>query len=395
MTAPLWRASGAKDYGIAMRGILKLAFKLLVNDKAKFMALIVGITFAVFLMVEMTSLFAGVLFRSSATVLNIGAKMWIMDPSVQTVANTIGMPDYVLDAARSIKGVKYAVPLYSGGALLKLRDGTYQAANVVGLDDSTLFGRPELLEGKIEDIYAENSFIAVYDSEFSKLHNPAVGTEFELNDHRGRISGIARVVSSGLFGVPTLYTTYYRALQYIPNPRFKTSYVLVEPKSAADIPGIKREVRKLGYLALTSDEFIQKISDFYKYQTGLGMNILIMTVVAFIVGLAISGQTFYTFILENLEKFGALKAIGATNTELIAMILFQASFTSLTGYGLGIGLCTGLTALAKLRLPDYASMITYANLALAFAMVLIIAGVSCYIGVRRVLSIEPFDIFRG
>ncbi len=34
-----------------MKGILKLAYKLLVNDKAKFTALLVGITFAVFLMI--------------------------------------------------------------------------------------------------------------------------------------------------------------------------------------------------------------------------------------------------------------------------------------------------------------------------------------------------------
>jgi putative ABC transport system permease protein len=80
-------------------------------------------------------MFAGVLYRASATVLNIGASMWIMDPSVQTVANTIGMPDYVLDAARSMQGVSYAVPLYSGGALVKLSDGTYQAVNILGLDD--------------------------------------------------------------------------------------------------------------------------------------------------------------------------------------------------------------------------------------------------------------------
>ena len=75
------------------------------------------------------------------------------------------------------------------------------------------------------------------------------------------------------------------------------------------------------------------------FQTGVGMNILIMTVMSFIVGLSISGQTFYTFVLENLEKFGALKAMGAKSRELILMILFQASFTALTGYGLGIGLC--------------------------------------------------------
>src|ERR1019366_9009985 len=110
-----------------MLGIFKLAYKLLVNDKAKFTALLVGVTFAVFLMIAMTAMFAGVLKRASATVINLGASMWIMDASVQTVANTIGMPDYVLDATRSISGVNYAVPVYSGGALVKLADGAFQS----------------------------------------------------------------------------------------------------------------------------------------------------------------------------------------------------------------------------------------------------------------------------
>jgi putative ABC transport system permease protein len=378
-----------------MTGILKLAYKLLVNDKAKFSALLMGITFAVFLMNAMTSIFAGVLNRASATILNIGASMWIMDPSVQSPASSIGMPDYVLDAVRSMQGVNYAVPLYSGGALVKLSDGTYQAITVVGLDDTSLFGRPQMLEGKIEDIYGENAFIVVKDTEFSKLNNPQVGTEFQVNDYRGKIVGVATVSSSSLFGVPTLYTTYYRALQYLPNPRFTVSYVLVEPKSPAEVANIKRQVQALGYLALTKDEFIDRISDFYKYQTGLGMNMLIMTIMSFVVGLSISGQTFYTFVLENLEKFGALKAMGAKSRELIFMILFQAGFVALVGYGLGIGWGALLFTLAKLRLPDYASRITFFNLGLAFAMVVIIAAVSGYFGVRKVLQIEPFDIFRG
>ena len=45
--------------------------------------------------------------------------------------------------------------------------------------------------------------------------------------------------------------------------------------------------------------------------------------------------------------------------------------------------------------PYYAATIPYWNLALAFGMVLLIAVVSGYIGVRKVLGIEPFDIFRG
>jgi putative ABC transport system permease protein len=378
-----------------MKGILRIAFKLLINDKGKFAALLVGITFAVFLMVMMTSMFAGILHRSSSTVINIGAKIWVMDPAVNTVASSIPMPDYILDAVRSIDGVKYAVPLYTGAALVKLRSGVYQAATVIGLDDASLFGRPVLIEGRIEDIYAENAFVVVKDSEFQKLDNPRMGAEFEINDHKGVVLGIAKVTTGGLFGIPTLYTTYKRAIQYIPSTRYTISYILVEPKSTGEVQNIKLQVKRLGYEALTKDDFIQKISRFYKYQTGLGINVLLMTVISFIVGLSISGQTFYTFILENLEKFGALKAIGAKGRELVYMIMFQATFTCLTGYGLGIGLSSLIIAFAKLRLPSYAAQITYGNLAFAFVMVLIIAGISSYIGIRKVIRIEPFDIFRG
>lgn len=378
-----------------MQGILKIAFKLLVNDKGKFAALLVGITFAAFLMIMMTSMFAGILHRASSTVLNIGAKMWVMDPAVNNVISSIPIPDYVLDFTRSINGVKYAVPLYSGGALVKLKDGTYQSVTVIGLDDATLFGQPQLIKGKIEDIFAENAFIVVEDAEIGKLENPDIGTEFEINDNRGIVVGLARANSSGLFGIPTLYTTYNRAITYIPSMRFTISFVLIEPKRPSDIPHIKEEVGKLGYEALTEDELMQKISNFYKYQTGLGINVLIMTVISFIVGLSISGQTFYTFILENLDKFGALKAIGAKSRELIAMIMFQATFTAFLGYGLGVGLASLMIAAAKLRLPDYAAQITYLNLGIAFVMVVIIAAISSYIGVRKVIRIEPFDIFRG
>ncbi len=378
-----------------MRGLLRIAYKLLVNDRGKFIALLMGITFAVFLMVMMTSVFAGILQKSSATVTNTGAKVWVMDPAVKNVLSSIPMPDYVLDTVRSTPGVKYAVPLYSGSGLVRLSDGTYQAATVIGLDDTSLLGRPRMIEGRIEDLYAADAVIAVVDSEYAKLNRPAVGTTFELNDRRAVVVGLAKTSASGLFGLPTLYTTYRRATEYVPSPRFTISYVLVEPTSAAAIPGIEEAVRELGYLALTQHAFSDRIANFYKYETGIGTNILLMTVISFLVGLSISAQTFYAFVLENLERFGALKAIGARGRDLVRMILFQVAVTAFAGYGLGIGLCTGLIALAKARLPSYASIITFGNLGLALVMVVIIAAVSSYLGIRRVLRIEPFDIFRA
>ena len=109
------------EYPAAVRGILKIAYKLLVNDKGKFAALLMGITFAVFLMIQVTSMFAGMMLKASATVTNTGAKVWVMDRAVNNVASSIPMPDYVLDSVRSMSGVRYAVPLYSGGGLARLR----------------------------------------------------------------------------------------------------------------------------------------------------------------------------------------------------------------------------------------------------------------------------------
>jgi putative ABC transport system permease protein len=376
-------------------GILRIGYKLLVNDRAKFSALLVGITFSVFLMMQMTAMFAGILNRAYSTVTNIGAPMWIIDPAVNTPTSVIPLPDYLLDAVRSMKQVEFAVPIFIGSAQVRLSNGTYQGVSVIGLDDTSLFGRPALEQGAIEDIYAENAFIMVHDAEFAKLGNPRIGTSFELNDHRGTIVGIAKVLVSGLTGVPTLYTTYRRAIEYLPTTRFTVSYILLKSRSKQAEAAIKQQVAQLGYVALTKKEFNQRIANYYIYQTGVGTNILMMTVISFLVGLSISGQTFYTFILENLDKFAALKAIGAKSRELVYMILFMATFTAMTGYGLGIGLVTLMIAIARTNLPNYAAIITFWNLGLAFGLVLLIAGFSSYLGIRKVLRIEPFDIFRG
>lgn len=378
-----------------MGGLFRIAYKLLVNDRGKFVALLMGITFAVFLMVMMTSTFAGIMEKAAATVTNTGAKVWVMDPAVNNVLSSIPMPDYVLDSVRSAPGVKYAVPLFSGTGLAKLADGTFQPVNVIGLDDTSLFGRPELIEGSILDIYGDDAVVVVKDAEYPKLKDPQLGARFELNDRRAVVVGLADVPAGGLFGVPTLYTTFSRAIQYIPSARFTIAYVLVEPVGPEAIPGIIEAVDRLGYVARTEEGFADEIISYYTYKTGLGTNIMLMTAISFLVGLSISGQTFYGFVLENLDRFGALKAIGATGRELVYMLLFQVGVTSFFGYGLGVGSCALMIALAKLRLPNYASTITFGTLGFAFVMVLVIAAASAYLAARRVLRIEPFDIFRA
>ena len=57
-------------------------------------------------------------------------------------------------------------------------------------------------------------------------------------------------------------------------------------------------------------------------------------------GIAVSGQTFYTFVLENLPHLGALKAMGAGNWLLARMLFLQAFTVGIIGYGIGLGLAS-------------------------------------------------------
>src|SRR4029077_19737046 len=86
------------------------------------------------------------------------------------------------------------------------------------------------------------------------------------------------------------------------------------------------------------DEFMWMTIYYYLRYTGIPFNFGITAFLGFLVGTAIAGQTFYNFTLENLRQFGALKAMGMTNTRIVRMILLQATIVGLLGYGIGVGL---------------------------------------------------------
>lgn len=378
-----------------LKGLGTIAIKLLTGDSGKFFTLIMGVGFAVFLMLQMTSVFFGVIAKSGSTIYDTGADMWVMDRSVDNSKDNIPLPDYVLDYARSLPGVLYAAPIYVGAGTVKLPNGRYQVVDIVGLDDVSLMGRPIMIKGNINDIYSSYAFIAIKDADLKKLGNVHIGSTFEINDHKGVIVGFGKNPMSGLFGNPTLYTTYTRATEDLPTTRFTISYVLLKLKNPKYIPEIKKAIAKLGYRALTSKEFTKVNAHFYMFKTGFGMNVLIMTLVSFIVGLSIAGQTFYTFVLENLEKFGALKAIGATRKELVFIIVIQAVLVGFVGYGVGVLLSSSMIALGHLKIPNYAAMLGYGNMLAALVMVVFITAFASFLGVRKVLKVEAFEVFRG
>lgn len=383
-----------------------VAIKMLVGDRAKYVGIIVGITFASLLITQQLAIFTGIMMRTYGAITDLGQPdIWVMDPKVQFIDDVKPLQDTELYRVRGVEGVDWAVPLYKGLLKARLSNGNFQTCNVFGLDDATLIGGPpEMVEGRVEDLRRADAVIVDEYAAVGKLAGPPlepggkpvplrVGATIELNDHRAIVVGICRVQRT-FQSQPVVYTTYSRATTFAPRERKLLSFVLVGAKPGVDPEALCARIEGVtGLAAETRDGFKWTTAMYFLKYTGIPINFGIAVLLGFLVGTAIAGQTFYNFTLDNLKQFGALKAMGTGTATLLRMILLQALLVGTIGYGLGVGIAATFGLLT--RNSELAFRLPWQILAVTATAVTVICMLSALISIRKVVTLEPAIVFKG
>lgn len=377
----------------------RVALKMLVGDRAKYLGLIFGIGFATLLMSQQVSIFIGLMARTASQILDVReADVWVMHPRIKYVDEIEAMPDVDLARVRGVEGVAWAVPLYKGNAVVRSPDGLLQQVVLMGLDDGSLVGRPpEILMGSLADLKRPNALmIDRAGHEFIWPGEPLqVGRVVEINDRRVEVVAIAKA-SPPFVTFPVVYTRYSEALRFTPPQRNKLSFVVAKAAPGTDPTALARRIEaRTGLQALTWREFAWRSVRHYVERTGIPVNFGITVTLGFIVGAAVAAQTFYIFVIENLRQFGALKAIGVTDSQILRMVILQAVVVGALGYALGIGLC----ALFFWATADVAALdgfvLRWQVMAGTGAAVLVIMVLSSIASIRKVFVLDPAVVFRG
>ena len=373
-----------------------VALKMLFGDRAKYLMLLCGLTFAVMLIVQQGSIFWGLMIWSQSSVSNLNVPIWVTDPGIAQVDEVKPIADTAVDRVRSVPGVEWAVPLYKGLLRARLSNGDYHQITLTGLESSTLIGRPaEVLEGRFEDVLQPDA-VVLDQWAVERMGGPNVikiGTVFELNDKLARVVAIAKTQKS-FTNIPVVYTTYERAIRYVPRERRTLSYVLAKAKDGVSPAEVTKRIHEqTGLGAFTAEDFGWKTIGWVLKNTGIGINFGTTILLGFIVGMAIAGQTFYLFTVENLRQFGALKAMGASTFTLARMILLQAFTVGLTGYGVGIGLAT-VFGFFTARSGGLPFIETWQLLLLVLVALLAICTFSALISIVKRARLEPAIVFR-
>jgi len=175
------------------------------------------------------------------------------------------------------------------------------------------------------------------------------------------------------------------------------SSVLVRAQSADDVPDVAAGVRKLG---LEIDDTERR----YAVQIGAAVGLVTLALsllAALITGLAAVNtmQAFYASVRERTREIGVLRAVGATRSDVAAVVLVEAAATGLAGGLLGIVLARGAAALldrlASKGLPDFPfkpdSFFDFhaGHMAIGLGIALLAALLGAFLPARAAARLEP------
>jgi putative ABC transport system permease protein len=386
--------------------MVRTALTMLVGDRAKFLGIVFGLAFASLLMIQQGAIFRGVMVLVYGHVTDTPqAQVWIGDPGMTEIDTTDLINERELDNVRAVSGVRWAVPLLRQVIFARDPNNLISPIMVLGIDDATHIGSPlpsAMVAGSLADLQRPDTVVIDTRGAESKLRvelpgggsRPLrVGDRLVMNGRSVEVVGLCRsTLAMMLFPTAYMMRSRLSALNTGSDRAFNHIFAGLEthadPRQVCD-----RIDAATGLKARTRQEFCDHIYDFYLYQTGIPANFAIAVLLGFIVGAAIAGQTFSQYVSDNRRIFASLKAMGMRNSGLTAILMIQALFSALLGFGLGAGGATMFGWL--LEGSDLSFRLEPQLLGLAFLAVVAISLLAALFSLRSLLRLDPALVFRS
>lgn len=372
---------------------MKLALQNILHDRGRFSVTVLGVSFAVFLMVFQGSLLAGFLQAASRLIDASDSDIWITARGVQAFEFGTALENRVREMAAGVPGVIETSRVCMAFAVYRTPIGKQQVVALVGADPGV--GKRFPVPDRHESAGQLSPDAVLYDaSDRKQIEVDALPAEVEINRHR---ASIEREISGyGAFlGVPFLFTSYRNAIRYMGFGSDQAVYILLRVDKSYPLSQVQRELKeKLPEVdVLTQDEFAHKSRMYWTIKTGAGGAILTAAVLGFLIGLVVVSQTIYANTMENIEEYATLKALGASQVFVARIVLVQALICGAIGSVLGL-----LAVIPSINFAKSLISWIYAPWWLPGAMVvpsLAMCSLASIVSVRSALTVEPGRVFRA
>jgi putative ABC transport system permease protein len=374
--------------------VIDLALKMLLDEKARFAATVLGVGFAAALVLVQVGLFFGLLENASITIDRLDADLWITARNTPNVDFGNPFPQSYVQRVRSIPGVARADNLIVWFAIVALPSGAKESVVYYGLEDFPAWHFPWNLESGNPADLRRGRYVLLDTSAQRRFGPFRVGDYREFSGHRLKIIGRTRQALSFTTS-PIAFLDYHLAQSLSPYELAdRTTFIVARLQPGADAAAVRRAIRdRLPYHDVyTRDEWAARSRGYWIESTGLGLTLFLTVALGALVGVVIVAQTLYASTTEHLTDFGTVKALGGSNLTVYGIIAEQASYAAALGYGLALALAFALApVLARLDMKMIVSP-TLAGLVYVGTQALCLGAAS--LSFRKVASLDPAIVFR-
>jgi putative ABC transport system permease protein len=372
---------------------MKLAWQNIFHDRARFVATVLGVSFAVFLMVFQGSLLSGFLQAASRFIDASGFDIWITARGVQAFELGAPLEARMREMAAGVPGVVETGRACMAFAVYRKPNGKQQVVALVGADAN--LGKRFPVPDRAEQTENGSLDSILYDaSDRDLIEAASLPAEIEIN---GRRANIEREIEGfgGFLGVPSLFTSYRNAARYLDFGSEDGMYILARVGKEYSVADVQQRLRQ--YLpevdVLTREEFAHKSRMYWVVKTGAGAAILTAAVLGFLIGLVVVSQTIYANTIENIEEYATLKALGASRVFVARIVVIQSLICG------GVGSVLGL--LAVVPAMNYArTLVPWIHTPwwlppIMVGLSLLMCCLASVASVRSALTVDPGRVFRA
>lgn len=371
-----------------------IAYRTLLYDRGKLAAGLLGVIFSVVLVNVQGGLFLGLIAKASILIDNGQADIWVGHRGMHNVDFPHSIPENWLYRIRSIEGIDSAEPIKIGFSEISLPGGGYEGVTVVGVPAQSKLGRAYgVVEGSPSAIdYVDGVVVDKCDDH--KLRYPKLGDVREIGGKRARIAGKCNGVLSFLV-TPYIFTEYSRSLEFLAASPKAISYILVETAAGADKSKVCNEIeaRLSDASAMTAEEYSRVSANFWMSRTGIGLSFGTATLLGLLVGVVMVAQSLYAMVLDRINEFATLKALGSTEKEIFGLLAIQSTLIAVAGISIGSVLTWAIcTFLSTPRATIHVPLTLCVGSSVMIYAICLVASALPYLRVRRV---DPHTVFQG
>lgn len=382
--------------------LLTTAIRIILHEKTKFAGAVAGVALAVTLVILQWGFYLGYK-RDTTVVINLfDADLWIIPKGQKSVDSFTTIDDLAYWRAKDLPEIEAAARVVWGIAPFRHGvNGSAQRIQLLGVDLDS--GVRVDLQTAGKDLAASlrpDGCVLVGRKSQRQLgiaaDRPASGCPGEGPEIRGRRATVVGFVENvRLFTtLGFVATSLDNARQFLGLPSSHVSYVVCKCRRGVDVAAAARRLRAAVPEddVLTRQQFCDSTFHNWETKTGIGPLMLFPSLLAFLVGSLMVTLTFYVSTIQKIPLYASLKALGATNGELVFLLLAQVA--SVFALGSALAAACLWPVLSSLRSTTIAVEITPRLVLIGAGSLFLASIIGALLSVRRVAATDPGMAFR-